>query len=70
MEDKNTIKIMVIDSGGGLSPTITKKAWKVLSIKEYSSTELKSQNNMNQHKDDSKKMNNILSTRHRCKTCY
>mgnify|MGYP003321631697 CR=1 FL=1 len=30
-------KIMVINSGGKLSPTITKTAWKMLSIKEYSS---------------------------------
>ena len=29
---------MVIDSGGGLSPTRTKTAWKMLSMKEYSST--------------------------------
>ena len=34
MEEKNKIDIMVIDSGGGLSPTITKTAWKILSRTE------------------------------------
>ena len=34
MEDKNKINIILIDSGGGLPPTITKTAWKILSRTE------------------------------------
>ena len=34
VKEKNTDNIMIIDSGGGLSPTITKTAWKILSRTE------------------------------------
>ena len=33
-EEKGTDNIMIIDTGGGLSPTITKTAWKILSRTE------------------------------------